>query len=282
MEVFVVLNGKREGPLTLYQLGELLREGKVTGATIGWMRGQENWVPLREIPPAQGVIQDLERERLDAELAKQVRPAVPPEVDIPYQRLPSHGLARYGARMIDMLLAQLVLMVLVGLPEAPEGFRFPVTFEEMKEDIDKAIAREFSEEEMVYRNQVAGVYFGAMAGFWVLEAFLLAWFGTTPGKYLFRLRVEDHRGGRPGFVRALGRSLLVFLLGMGCTLPLLVWLANFLAFLRLQNRGSTVWDERMCTVVRQERMSRQRALVILVVFLVIAGAAFLIPAGGGR
>lgn len=278
MQLFVVLNGKKEGPISLYQLREMLREGGVDGSTYAWMRGQENWVPLREIPLAQSVIQEVERQRLDEELAKREKPAVPPVPEIPYQRLPSHGLARYGARMIDVLLAQLILIMLIGIPRPPEGFPDPSNYEEARQYLQRTLAGDLSAAERSYLESVALIQFGALVGFWMVEACLLAMFGATPGKWLFRLRVEDHRGKRPGFFRALGRSVLVFWLGMGGRIPLLEWLASFLSFLRLQNRGITGWDQQMCTQVRQERVSRWRVMAILIAFVAIAALAFLLPA----
>lgn len=276
MEVFVVVNGKREGPLSLYQLREMLVEGAVTGATIGWMRGQEKWVPLRELPPALGVIQELEQERLDLELENRGRPEVPPVPEIPYQRLASHGFARYGARMIDLLLANLILVFLISLPEVPAGFRWPETYSELWAYFQKALLGEYTKEEKTYLETVALIQAGALPVLWVLEACLLTWFGVTPGKLLFRLRVERQEGSRPGFFRALMRSVLVFWLGMGATIPGLNLLFNVLAFMRLQNRGTALWDDWMCTVVRQQSISGARFALILLVFVSLAMGAVLL------
>jgi len=270
MEVFIVRNGEREGPLKLYQLQEMLDEGEVDGSTIGWMRGYSSWVPLRELPPVLGMIQAMERERLDAKLAQQEKPAVPPETEVPYHRLPSHAVARYGARMIDVLLVQIALALLIALPEAPEGFPDPGNLEQAREYFRRAASGEMTAEEMQYVQFLAALQFGALLGAWVLEGILLARFGATPGKALFRLRVEDHEHAKPGFLRALGRSVLVFWLGMGARIPIVEWIANFLAFLRLQNRGTTLWDQQMKTVVRQEPISRGRILFILILFVSIA------------
>ena len=279
MEVFVVINGKKEGPLTLYQLRELVREGVVTRASIGWMRGAEKWVPLEELPAALGVIQDLEREQLDEELAKRERPAVAPPPEIPYNRLVTHSLARYGARMIDILIAHLALWYLLRIPKAPAGFPDFGNPEQFMAYLRKVAVGLIPADHMIYIQTLTLIELGALLAFWLAEAGLLAWMGATPGKALFRLRVEDHEGRRPGFFRALGRTFLVFWLGLGGKIPVLEWLASFLSFLRLQNRGITVWDQRMCTAVRQDRVTRGRAVAIFLVFLLIAGAAFYLPGG---
>ena len=280
MEVFIVLNGKKEGPLTLLQLRDLLRDGSADGTTMGWMRGQEKWLPLCQIPVALGVIQDLEQQQLDRDLADRALPAVPPPPEIPYERLASHGVARFGARMIDVLLAQLILMFLVGLPQAPKGFPSLSDPKAVMAYFQKTTAQDLSIEEVAYIEIVFLILMGAMAGFLILEACLLALFGTTPGKFLFHLRVENHLGARPGFFTALGRTVLVFCLGMGIKLPVLEWLAGCLSLLRLQNRGITLWDEWMCTAVKQKTVSWMRVVGILVTFLAIAGLASLFSMHG--
>ena len=89
-----------------------------------------------------------------------------------------------------------------------------------------------------------------LASWIALEPLLLSLYGTTPGKAVFRLYVEDHDGYFPTYGRALGRTLGLFAAGMGLGLPLVSLFAMGASFDRLRARGSTRWDDWSGTLVR--------------------------------
>ncbi|MEM0968370.1 MAG: RDD family protein [Verrucomicrobiota bacterium] len=277
MEFFIGKDGEKLGPLSLYQLREMLEEGEIDGDTMGWMRGLESWLPIREISPVLGVIQTLERERLDEELAQRDAPPPIPEPPIPYHRLPSHGVSRYGARMIDVLLLQVLLVFL--LPDQPESFPNPGDVDATRAYLQRILEGEIPEGHLEFARRAVVIQGACLVGFWLMEALLLSLFGTTPGKALFRLQVVSYRNGNPSFLRALGRAILVFWLGMAGRIPFLEWAACFLAFVRLQNRGNTLWDKQMETTVQQKPITRLRFYLILLVFLGIAGLVITITQG---
>ena len=70
-----------------------------------------------------------------------------------------------------------------------------------------------------------------------IEALLLSTWGTTPGKWLFRVSIISDSGDRLTYRRALGRSLLVYLKGVGLGLPLVSFITQIVAYFNLKHEG---------------------------------------------
>lgn len=67
LEIHLVINGEKSGPHTLSEIEAMLSSGKISGRTLAWKAGLEQWVPLAELVP-----------NLDA-LGAGVRPPVLPQ-----------------------------------------------------------------------------------------------------------------------------------------------------------------------------------------------------------
>lgn len=50
MNAFVLINGAPTGPMSLDQLRERMRAGQVNMASLAWMEGFANWVPISSMP----------------------------------------------------------------------------------------------------------------------------------------------------------------------------------------------------------------------------------------
>ena len=59
MEIFVVIDGKKTGPMSIYEVRELLRKDKINTSTLAWVKGMTKWEPLKECPPFKNSI-DIE------------------------------------------------------------------------------------------------------------------------------------------------------------------------------------------------------------------------------
>lgn len=75
----------------------------------------------------------------------------------------------------------------------------------------------------------------------VLEAAYLHFFGTTPGKALFGLKLTRSDGSYFGFLDALWRTGRVVLFGMGLMIPLVSLITLILAFQRCSHQVSQPW-----------------------------------------
>jgi len=71
MEFYLSIEGEKHGPVSLFRVGELLREGSVTPETLGWHRDLDGWLPLEEISSLESVI--------EREWAGKQSPSLPPE-----------------------------------------------------------------------------------------------------------------------------------------------------------------------------------------------------------
>jgi hypothetical protein len=280
MQIYVGRNGRQEGPFTLLQIHGMLETGEVNGGTLGWMPGEGEWKPLRELAPVLSLIQSIEKEKLDAELAKSGRPTLPPQSTIPPQRLPSHAISRFGARMIDVLIFQIVLSYFWTLPQPPESMPNPDDYENLR-DFFAALWKVSQDvnntEQLDYAWNVLYFQLGSVFAWHLIEPFFLAVTSTTLGKLIFRIRVAGPDGGKPGFFRCVYRSLLVFLFGMGGGFEPLRWIANFFSFVRVQNTGAAFWDDLAHTRVDQSPVGPARALLVLLVLVAIMAADYLLP-----
>lgn len=78
---------------------------------------------------------------------------------------------------------------------------------------------------------------------WVfVEAIMLSTWGTTPGKWIFRITLRDSNGEKLTFPNALKRSILVFFNGVGIGLPIVFLVASILSYIDFSRKGITNWD----------------------------------------
>ena len=99
---------------------------------------------------------------------------------------------------------------------------------------------------------------------WVfVEAVFLSTFGATPGKWLLRVTVRDSEGKKLTFLRALRRSFLVWLKGLGIGIPILTAITPIFAYNRLIKRGITSWDRDCHTTVSHQRIGIIRTMIAI-------------------
>lgn len=101
----------------------------------------------------------------------------------------------------------------------------------------------------------------------VVEPFLLYAFSTTPGKWLYGIRVISKSGTSIKFKDAFLRTSLVSTLGLGLNIPVASIVAMAISYSRLKNNRTTLWDQKAKTVCDCEPFSAARFI------LCIAGTA---------
>ena len=78
---------------------------------------------------------------------------------------------------------------------------------------------------------------------WVfVEPLCLSVFGTTPGKWLLRIRLVCNGNQELSYGRALKRSVMVWWRGLGAGVPLINLITLIVAFSKLKHQGQTSWD----------------------------------------
>lgn len=99
---------------------------------------------------------------------------------------------------------------------------------------------------------------------WIpIEAALLCSCGTTPGKWLFNIRLTKPDRSYLTFQQALGRAIGVVVKGQGFGMPIVSFFTQIAAWGRLNRRGVTSWDEQHDVVVTHNPIGAGRILGII-------------------
>ena len=105
---------------------------------------------------------------------------------------------------------------------------------------------------------------------WVfVEAFWLSSFGTTPGKWLLKIRLSPASGKSIKYSQALVRSFKVLVRGYGCGFPLVNTITCIVGYIRLKKNGITSWDREENVVGTHEKIGDLRILVVMCVFVIL-------------
>jgi len=244
MEIYVLKEGARRGPFQPFKLRELLEDKVFSPSDPGWIEGMEAWVPLHAIealrswvprdpslPPPLPTPEELAAQSDGPESPIPAVPEIDPALK-EWSARRSRAWLRWLARMIDVLL----WWVLVWTLALASGH---LTL------WDLILAPPF-------------FVIGA-ALLWIpVEAGLLVWLGTTPGKWMLGIALTDDLGQRLSYQAALKRSALVQVTGsaLGLSLYMLPGLISVYANLTLipmiqavlgwvmyQRTGSTLWEQ---------------------------------------
>jgi hypothetical protein len=109
---------------------------------------------------------------------------------------------------------------------------------------------------------------GAGLGFlvcssWVpVEATLLAWVGTTPGKWLFNIRLLSLDGKPLGFGLAFQRARRVWIYGLGLGLLVFPLITVIYSYFELKKRGASTWDTRGGIQSQHRQLNGARKLIL--------------------
>ena len=106
---------------------------------------------------------------------------------------------------------------------------------------------------------------------WALvEPLVLSIFQTTPGRALFNTQLVYQKGQQIPLGAAYGRTLRVYIKGMGLGLPIIYLIAHVVAYLHLKEHGTTTWDQQGGFEVRHGKLSGLRITFIVLIFLTMA------------
>ncbi|HEV2214082.1 MAG TPA: RDD family protein [Terracidiphilus sp.] len=104
-----------------------------------------------------------------------------------------------------------------------------------------------------------------------IEALLLSTLGTTPGKWIFGIRVRTRAGNLLRYWTALSRAARVFFQGMALSIPFLSLITLFVSYDRLVKTGSTPWDRDLKANVGYAKMTELRLAGCIVAAIIWAG-----------
>ncbi len=213
MDIWLILEGEKIGPLHDYQIRRKIEDGELPAATPAWHEGLDAWKPLIEI----------ELFTREFELAVSARDKAPPVAEIsaaPSVATPpplpgsNRYVRRFWARWLDLTLYSGVWWI--GMWAA-------------RQDIEAALMNPW-------------VMFLQYVPWFAIEPLLLHYFVTTPGKWLLNLTVTNLDGSRLDLPAAIRRSLRVMFTGVGFGWPILALFCQALSLFTARRLGNTLWD----------------------------------------
>ena len=242
MDIYWIADKKKCGPATVPDVLSLVQMGELTPDTRGWHAGCEKWMPLRELP----ALADFLEEKPEPEPAEELPPVPdsaaeerPPEIPAGAVRvyLPSPA-TRLLARLVDMALFMALLFGVIYVREIPF---IP---------------------SLLPSGPVVWIAFIA------LEAGLIYFLGTTPGKALLGIQVRPVGEAPMTLGRSFARSCWVFLSGMGMMISILPLFMMGYSWWILRSRGITMWDARCGTLPLQFKPTTllRQFMAVLVLF----------------
>jgi len=235
LQIYLLQDGEKRGPLSVYDVAEQVRSGKAGRDTLGWCQGSDGWVRLDELPPTSSIF-----------VEPPPRPAVVQAEEMAARRARlgperMRSSLRLWARLTDLfLVGWLVSMAALvsGLMTVTEIFLDP-------------------------RIEVALLPAAVQM---LLEGFLLHAYGTTPGKWLMRVRVSHADGGRIGLRTSFRRAFTVWWRGIGFWLFPLNLFTMALSQATQLGTGKTPWDHACNLQVACGKVDRNRIFLIVALF----------------
>ena len=234
MEIFVVIDGKKTGPMSIYEVRELLRKDKINTSTLAWVKGMTKWEPLKECPPFRNSIdiEIAETDRNSIIINSEERESILEASPNIYKPKPW---IRLWAKLIDfpinIFLGILFLYHYLGKTKFNDIFGNEALQKMLK---DPAAQPEFG---------IQILFTLSICLSWIItEGLLMAIFSTTLGKWSFNIKTSKIDGIKIDILSALKRSFLVVFLGFGFLFGFLIIIFPIISYISLSKRKTTQWD----------------------------------------
>jgi uncharacterized RDD family membrane protein YckC len=238
LQIFLLQDGEKRGPFTIFEVAEEVRSGRASADTQGWHQGSDGWVRLEDLSAASSIFVEPppRAEEMAEEKLVERRERLAPE------RMRSS--VRLWARLLDMFML-FWLMLMCSL-----AFGWGTVLD---------LATKPQWELLLLLSAVLVV----------LEGFLISACGTTPGKWLMRVRVRSDDGGKISLNTSFYRALTVWWRGVGLWVVPVNLLMMALSQATLLSTGKTPWDHACRLHVSYGGMDRNRVFLILGIFLLM-------------
>lgn len=271
---FVDSAGQQNGPHTRDELIARWRAGDVRGTSLVWAPTLPDWISFAQAfpaltPPAAPPVAPrppptpsapVAQDRINAPSLGTPVPELPTAWTVPAPAAPRdeagarlspgvHPWRRYFAKQLD------VMVFSVG-----SVFAFAVALEFISPETGAGFSQAMD-------NQFAAALV-AVALWGIGDALCLAWFGNTPGRSLYGIRVSMADGSRLTAATAFMRSTLVGIKGMGFGIPIVALVTTLVAYNKLTRDGASSWDSELGTQVTHIPWSVARGLVVVTITLV--------------
>jgi hypothetical protein len=114
---------------------------------------------------------------------------------------------------------------------------------------------------------------------WVpVEAYWIARYGTTPGKWLAGIRIVRPDGGNPDLAVSLRRALRVYFLGVGMGWGIVSIICQGISFVTVRGTGVAVWDREGTHVLEGRSWSPMRGMVVVAAYILVTQMQWIVIA----
>ena len=210
MEIWLILNGEKSGPLHDFDVRKKIESGEVNADTPAWHEGLGPWRPLGEIHLFEGEFEALLNRPVEppsrADETAEFRPPPLPEQPV--------IMRRFWARWLDLYAYSGVWWLAMW-----------------------ATGRDIGD---ILENQWAILF--QYVPWFVIESMLISRFSTTPGKWLLGLRVTNDDGSALSLSQAVRRSSRVLFLGIGFGWGFIAMVCQIMALVTTKRLGRPLWD----------------------------------------
>jgi len=211
MDIWIILNGEKTGPLRDFEIRRKIEDGELTATVPAWHDGLPGWQPLGEI--------DLfTREFSLTPAPPEPLPIEPPPVPENSPPPATPKLSQYGRRFLARWFDLHLFAGIWWLAMWASG-----------RDIAATMMNPW-------------IMILQFIPWFILEAFLLHRFGFTPGKWLLGLQVSNLDGSLMSLSESLRRAGRVLFTGIGFGWSLLAVFCQLLSLYTAKRLGKPLWD----------------------------------------
>ncbi len=241
MDIWIIRDGEKIGPIHDFEIRRKIEEGELPASTPAWHEGLGDWRPLIAIDIFTREFELAATPKNTLLPAADQSPrndrATPP----PLPQKIFYG-RRFWARWFDLSLYSGIWWL--GMWAARQNI------------------------EAVMLNP--WVMFLQYVPWFAVEALLLHYVGTTPGKWLLGLHVVNKDSSRLTLAESIRRTLRVMFTGVGFGWGLLAVFCQILSLVTAKRLGSTLWDHTGGHRVDASPLNPLRVIALVLLFFAAA------------
>ena len=253
MEIFLVTNGVKTGPMSIYEVRDLLRKDEINTSTLAWTKGMKKWEPLRECPPLKNSI-DIEIAETGFDeivVTNEERDSIKESTKTLSKPRPW---IRLWSKLIDFPIHTFLGFLFLKLYLGEETIK-SIMGPEALESLLKNEANTQPELETLTLITIT------MIISWVItEGIFLACFTTTLGKWILNIETLKLNGKRIDPLTALIRSFYVLVFGFGLWVFPFLFICPVISYISLIKKKSTQWDRWLKLQVTHKELTGLRIL----------------------
>jgi len=237
MKIWILIDGKKEGPVEDYLVRERIDNNEVTHDTLAWHEGLDGWKPVSELTPFRSAfptnqVEEIPIEVVDEKNVDEYLKQVDQETALhePSEKSEASGPPPLPVGTPGLYLWRRALA---------RGFDWFAYFSFVMLLLTVSGNRVVD----IFNPEAPGMLMSIVISWVILDGIAIHLWGTTPGKWILGLRIERLDRSRLGLAQSIFRSFRAWVLGMGMgsalvfiTAPICIYFAN--------RNGATIWDGR--------------------------------------